>query len=80
MTQRSFVDCYLLTLFCTLLLSPPLLSTDSAGTNHHQHLIREEARLSALRDKMISELTAKGINGRYLSEMRNLDIGKILRR
>ena len=58
----------------------PVPWTPNPGANHHQHLVREEARLSAMRDKMISELTAKGINGRYLSEMRGLDIGKILRR
>ena len=42
--------------------------------------IREEARLKAVRDKMITDLVARGVNERYLSEMRNLDIGKILRR
>ena len=42
--------------------------------------IREEARLKTVRDKMISDLVARGVNEQYLSEMRNLDIGKILRR
>jgi hypothetical protein len=42
--------------------------------------IREEARLKAVRDKMITDLVARGVNERYLSEMRNIDIGKILRR
>lgn len=46
----------------------------------HEELIREEARLKVIRDKMVSDLEAQGINPKYLTEMKNVDIGKILKR
>jgi Trp operon repressor len=33
-----------------------------------------------MRDKMVADLKAKGVSQRYLSEMMNVDIAKILRR
>jgi hypothetical protein len=50
------------------------------GSDYHQFLVRETARLGAIRDKMVADLEAKGVSGRYLSEMKNVDISKILRR
>lgn len=46
----------------------------------HEELIREEARLKVIRDKMVSDLEAQGVNPKYLTEMKNVDIGKILKR
>ncbi len=50
------------------------------GHRFRQQLIADEARFSTIRDQMIQELTNKGVNPSYLSEMRNVDIGKLLRR
>jgi hypothetical protein len=43
-------------------------------------LIREEEKLKVIRDKMVRDLEAQGVNPKYLSEMRNVDIGKMLKR
>ena len=43
-------------------------------------LIREEEKLRIIRDKMVRDLESQGVNPKYLSEMRNVDIGKMLRR
>lgn len=48
--------------------------------NIRQDLVREEAKLTAIRDRMVADLVAEGVNPKYLSEMRNVDIGKILKR
>lgn len=53
---------------------------DGDGSNIREELIREEAKLSAIRDRMVQDLEAQGVNSKYLSEMKNVDIGKILRR
>lgn len=45
-----------------------------------EQLIREEERLKVIRDKMVRDLEAQGVNPKYLTEMKNVDIGKILRR
>lgn len=50
------------------------------GSNIRTELIKEEAKLSIIRDQMVKDLIAQGVNPKYLSEMRNVDIGKILKR
>lgn len=55
-------------------------SSTEETDNIRQSLIRDEARLSMIRDQMVQDLLAQGVNSKYLSEMRNVDIGKILRR
>jgi hypothetical protein len=40
----------------------------------------EEDKLKAIRDKMVRDLVQKGVNPKYLGEMKAVDIGKILRR
>ena len=52
---------------------------DNSG-NIREELIREEAKLAVIRDQMVKDLVAQGVNPKYLSEMRNVDIGKILKR
>ena len=36
--------------------------------------------MSVIRDKMIEDMEAKGINPKYLGEMKNVDIRKMLNR
>mmetsp|Transcript_35665 Transcript_35665/g.33809 ORF Transcript_35665/g.33809 Transcript_35665/m.33809 type:complete len:498 (-) Transcript_35665:236-1729(-) len=50
------------------------------GADHRLAMVKEEARLGGVRDKMVEEMQAKGVSNRYLSEMRAVDIGKVLRR
>ena len=50
------------------------------GAKFRQDLIRDEAKFEIIRDKMIKDLISKGVNPRYLSEMKATDIGKILKR
>mmetsp|Transcript_29954 Transcript_29954/g.50114 ORF Transcript_29954/g.50114 Transcript_29954/m.50114 type:complete len:488 (+) Transcript_29954:19-1482(+) len=45
-----------------------------------QELIVEEAKLTTIRDQMMKDLIAQGVNPKYLGEIRNMDIGKILKR
>ncbi len=45
-----------------------------------QELIREEAKLKVIRDRMVQDLIGQGINEKYLHEMKQVDIGKMLRR
>lgn len=52
----------------------------SLGSNNKQDAIREEARLSVIRDKMIQDMESKGINPKYLGEMKSVDIRKMLNR
>jgi hypothetical protein len=46
----------------------------------HQELVREEAKLRVIRDKMVADLIADGVDEKYLQEMRGVDIAKMLRR
>lgn len=50
------------------------------GTKFRQDLIRDEEKFKVIRDRMMDDLVAKGVNPRYLTEMKNLDVGKILKR
>lgn len=50
------------------------------GNRFRQDLIRDEEKFKSIRDNMINDLVGKGVNPRYLTEMKNLDIGKILKR
>ena len=52
----------------------------SLGASNKQDLIREEARLSVIRDRMIQDMEMKGVNPRYLGEMKSVDIKKLLNR
>lgn len=53
---------------------------EDEGSNIRTELIKEEAKLALIRDQMVKDLVGQGVNPRYLSEMRNVDIGKILKR
>lgn len=57
-----------------------VLDKYSLGHNNKQDLLKEEARLSVIRDKMIQDMEAKGVNPKYLGEMKNVDIKKLLNR
>lgn len=48
--------------------------------NIREELIREEERLRVIRDQLAANLESQGVNPKYLSEMKNTDVGKILRR
>lgn len=37
----------------------------------------ERAKLETIRDKMVDDMTKKGVNPKYLTEMVNTDIGKM---
>jgi len=50
------------------------------GHRFRQALISDEARFSIIRDQMVDDLQRKGVDTKYLGEMRQLDVGKILRR
>ncbi len=50
------------------------------GTMYKQDLIAKESSLTVLRDKMIRDMEARGVNPKYLGEMRNVDIRKMLQR
>lgn len=48
------------------------------GTIIKQELAEERAKLEGLRDKMIADMKARGINERYYGEMLALDISKLM--
>lgn len=50
------------------------------GAKLREDWIAEQARLEAIREKMVRDLENDGVNPKYLSEMRNIDIGKIMKR
>ena len=50
------------------------------GSGDRAKFIQEQARLEAIREKMCKDLEDKGVNPKYMSEMRNVDIKKILNR
>lgn len=50
------------------------------GSRFKNAIKMEEERLNAIREKMVRDLEQKGVNPKYLSEMKAVDIGKILRR
>jgi len=45
-----------------------------------QKLIKEEAKLSVIREKMIKDLASQGVDEQYLQEIEALQIGKMLRK
>jgi hypothetical protein len=49
------------------------------GASFRQANLAEETRLKVIRDMMVSDLESKGVGEKYLAEMKNLDIGKLLR-
>lgn len=50
------------------------------GAKLREEWIAEQARLEAIREKMVRDLENDGVNPKYLSEMRNIDIAKIMKR
>lgn len=50
------------------------------GAENRSKFIQDQARLEAIREKMVKDLVDKGVNPKYLSEMQNVDIKKILNR
>lgn len=50
------------------------------GTHLRQENLKEEAKFMVIRDQMVADLETKGVNPRFLTEMRNVDVGKILRK
>mgnify|MGYP003386523454 CR=1 FL=1 len=46
--------------------------------DYKQGIIKEEAKLQVLRDKMITDMEVRGVNPKYLGEMKNVDIRKLL--
>lgn len=50
------------------------------GPNIRVELLKDEERLKVIRDKMVRDLELQGINPKYLTEMKNVDVGKMLRR
>ena len=50
------------------------------GLRRRQEYVAEEAKLCAIRDKMLRDMEAAGVNPKYLGEMKNIDIAKAIRR
>jgi hypothetical protein len=76
-----FVLYFFFSFFCiSFLFNRRQRHEGDGGPNIREELIREEEKLRVIRDKMIRDLETQGVNPKYLSEMKNLDIGKMLRR
>lgn len=50
------------------------------GSGNRAEFIKESTKLETIRQKMVEDLEAEGVNPDYLTEMKNLDIKKILNR
>jgi hypothetical protein len=50
------------------------------GSLIRSKFIQDQAKLEAIREKMVRDLEDQGVNPNYLSEMKNVDIRKILNR
>lgn len=50
------------------------------GTRYRQERVAEIAKLSTIRDKMVRDLENKGVNTKYLAEMKAVDINKMVNR
>ena len=50
------------------------------GSGNRAKFITESTKLETIRQKMVKDLEAEGVNPDYLTEMKNLDIKKILNR
>lgn len=50
------------------------------GSKLREDWIAEQAKLEAIREKMVRDLEADGVNPKYLTEMRSIDIAKIMKR
>ena len=50
------------------------------GAGNREKFVQDHARLEAIREKMVRDLEEKGVNPKYMSEMKNVDIKKILNR
>lgn len=62
------------------LRSTEFQSKMNEGTALRQDTIKEVAKYCVIRDQMVSDLEAKGINPRFLSEMKSVDVERILKR
>ena len=76
---RTFLQ-HLSSLLLLLLLIRDRSSKYENGSRNKDELRREEEKLKAIRDKMVRDLENKGVNPKYLAEMKNVDISKILKR
>jgi hypothetical protein len=50
------------------------------GSGYRAEFVAEAAKLETIRQKMVEDLEKEGVNPDYLTEMKNLDIKKILNR
>jgi hypothetical protein len=50
------------------------------GTKYRQERLSEIAKLATIRDKMVHDLELKGVNKKYLAEMKAVDIAKMINR
>jgi hypothetical protein len=50
------------------------------GAKLREDWIAEQAKLEAIREKMVRDLEADGVNPKYLTEMKSIDIAKIMKR
>jgi hypothetical protein len=61
-------------------LSRERMSKYEEGSAIRSKFVQDQARLEAIREKMVRDLEEQGVNPNYLSEMKNVDIRKILNR
>lgn len=54
--------------------------TSEEGRNARGTLVAEKARLTAMRDQMVSDLRRQGVDDRYLTEMMNINFDKLIMR
>lgn len=50
------------------------------GLRFKQELIGEVAKVDAYRERLLTDLEARGVNPKYLSEMKNVDVAKYINR
>ena len=48
------------------------------GTKIRQDVLKDVAKFQVIRDNMVADLEAKGVNPRFLTEMKSVDVSKIL--
>ena len=53
-------------------------SLDASNFSFTSSKAEERAKLEGIRDKMVADMKAKGINERYYGEMLNVDINRML--
>lgn len=53
---------------------------NDAEPNVRQELIREQGKLSVIRDRMVQDLQSQGVEDKYLTELKHVNIAKMLQR